>query len=76
MRFAITSGTGIREIVDERPDATSAYHQVLRLISLKRPAIRIFDADGYNVSLEKLRRLADREATKARMMNGRAIGER
>jgi hypothetical protein len=62
VRFVITSGTGIREIVDERPDASSAHQHVLRLISFKRPAIRIFDADGHSVSLEKLRRLADGEA--------------
>jgi hypothetical protein len=62
VRFVITSGTGIREIVDERPDASSAHQHVLRLISFKRSAIRIFDADGHHVSLEKLRRLADEEA--------------
>ena len=66
MRFVITSGTSIREIVDQRPDARSAHQHVLRLISLRRPAIRVFDADGHLVSLEKLRRLADEEGSKAR----------
>jgi hypothetical protein len=66
MRFVITSGTGIREIVDERPDASSARQHVLRLISFKRPSIRVFDADGHSVGLEKLRRLADQEAVEAR----------
>jgi hypothetical protein len=66
MRFVRTSGTGIREIVEQRPDAGSAYQHVLRLISFKRPAIRVFDADGHRVSLEKLRRLADGEGSKAR----------
>ena len=61
MRFVITSGTGIREVVDERNGATAAHQHVLRMISLKRPSIRIFDADGHRVSLEKLRRLADEE---------------
>ena len=61
VRFVITSGTGIREIVDERPGASSANQPVLRLISFKRPSIRIFDQDGQSVSLEKLRRLAGDE---------------
>jgi hypothetical protein len=61
MRFVITSGTGIREIVDERPDASSTHQHVLRLISFKRPGIRVFDPDGQSVSLEKLRRLASDE---------------
>jgi hypothetical protein len=65
MRFVITSGTGIREIVDERPDARSAHQHVLRLIFLKRPGVRIFDADGQSISLEKLRRLADAESVRA-----------
>jgi hypothetical protein len=65
MRFVITSGTGIREIVGERPDARSAHQHVLRLISLKRPGVRIFDADGQSISLEKLRRLAEAESVKA-----------
>jgi hypothetical protein len=30
MRFVITSGTSIREIVDQRPDAQSAYKRVIR----------------------------------------------
>jgi hypothetical protein len=64
VRFVITSGTAIREIVEERPDAGSAHQHVLRLISFKRPAIRIFDADGHSVSLDKLRRLADAGAGK------------
>jgi hypothetical protein len=48
----------------QRPDASSAHQQVLRLISFKRPAIRVFDADGHSVSLEKLRRLAVQEAVR------------
>jgi hypothetical protein len=66
MRFVITSGRGIREIVDERLNSSSAHQHVLRLISFKRPGIRIFDVDGHHVSLEKLRRLADQEGSKAR----------
>jgi hypothetical protein len=62
MRFVITSGTGIREIVDERPDARSAHQHVLRLISLKKPAIHIFDADGQSISLAKILRLAEAES--------------
>jgi hypothetical protein len=66
VRFVITSGTGIREIVDERPSASLALAHVLRLISLKRSNIRIFNDDGGSVSLEKLRRLADEESMQPR----------
>ena len=41
MRFVITSGTGIREIVDERADAKSAYKRVMELVSTRRANIRI-----------------------------------
>jgi hypothetical protein len=41
------------------PGASSAHQQVLRLISFKRRAIRVFDADGHGLSLEELRLLAD-----------------
>jgi hypothetical protein len=64
MRFVITSGTGIREIVDQRPDARSAYKRVMDLVSLRHPSVRIFDEDGLTVSLQKLRRLADEESVK------------
>jgi hypothetical protein len=66
MHFVITSGTGIREIVDERADARSAYKRVMDLVSLRRPSVRIFDQDGHPVNLTKLRRLADAETVKAR----------
>jgi hypothetical protein len=64
MRFVITSGTGIREIVDQRPDARSAYKRVMDLVSTRRRAFRIFDQDGHPVDLTKLRRLADAESVK------------
>jgi hypothetical protein len=66
MHFVITSGTGIREIVDQRADARSAYKRVMDLVSLRRPSVRIFDQDGHTLSLQKLRRLADEESVKAR----------
>ena len=64
MRFVITSGTGIRETVDERADAKSAYKRVMDLVSFRRPNIRVFDQDGRPVDLTKLRRLADAESVK------------
>ena len=64
MRFVITSGTGIREIVDQSADAKSSYKRVMGLISTRRPNIRIFDQDGHLVDLTKLRRLADAESVK------------
>jgi hypothetical protein len=54
----------IREIVDQRPDARSAYKRVMDLVSTRRPSIRIFDQDGQVVSLTKLRRVADEESVK------------
>jgi hypothetical protein len=61
MRFTITSGTGIREIVDQRNDARSAYKRVMDLVSTRRPNVRVFDQDGHPLDLNKLRRLADEE---------------
>jgi hypothetical protein len=62
--FIIYSGTGIRELVDRRPDARSAHQHVTFLTSLKRPNIRVFDPDGRPVSLEKLRGLAGQKKEK------------
>jgi hypothetical protein len=73
LRFVITSGTGIREIVEERSDATSTHEHVQRLISFKRSGIRVFDTDGHSVNLEKLRRLADQEAINARARHSRPL---
>jgi hypothetical protein len=64
MRFAIMSGTSIREIVDHRDDARSAYKRVMTLISARRPNVHVFDQDGLPVDLNKLRRLADEESVK------------
>jgi hypothetical protein len=58
VRFVVTSGTGARERVEERPDARSTLQCVVNLISLKRPGIRVFDADGRRVSFERLPELA------------------
>jgi hypothetical protein len=66
MRFVITSGTGIREIVDHREDARSAYKRVMDLISTRRPNVRIFDEDGHPVDLNKLRRLLDEEIVRTK----------
>ena len=64
VRFVITSGTGVREIIEERSDARAAREHVMRLISIKRPGIRVFDPDGQRVSLEKLTNLAKQEGEK------------
>jgi hypothetical protein len=58
MRFVITSGTGIREIIEERGSASLALEHVQKLVAFRRPAVRVFDPDGHEVTLEKLRRLA------------------
>jgi hypothetical protein len=64
MRF-ITSGTGIREIVDQRPDASSAPSARFAPDFLQKTGHPGIDADGHSVSLEKLRRLADAEGREA-----------
>jgi hypothetical protein len=64
MCFTITSGTNIREIVNQRADARSAYKRVMELVSTRRPNVRVFDQDGHTVSLTKLHRLADAESVK------------
>jgi hypothetical protein len=66
MRFVITSGTSIREIIDQRNGAGPAYKRVMDLVSARRPNVRVFDQDGRTVDLNKLRRLADEEALKGR----------
>jgi hypothetical protein len=58
VRFVITSGTGI---VEESAGARSAYRQVMYLLLLGKPGIRIFEADLHQVSLEKLHELAKLE---------------
>jgi hypothetical protein len=66
MLFTITSGTAIREIVDQRNDARSAYKRVMDLVAARRPNVRVFDQNGHTLDLNKLRRLADEEALKGR----------
>jgi hypothetical protein len=58
--------------VDERPDPSSALQHVLRLISFKRLAIRIFDANGHGVSLDKLRRFALADAGRPLVADSRS----
>jgi hypothetical protein len=53
MHFVITSGTGIREIVDQRKDARSAHKRVMDLVSMRRPNVRIFDQDGHPVEKDR-----------------------
>jgi hypothetical protein len=65
MRFVITSGTGIREVIDRRDGAGSAYKRVMDLVSARRPNVRVLDQDGRTVELNKLRRLAEEEALKS-----------
>jgi hypothetical protein len=62
MRFVITTGTGLREIVNERKDARSALECALTHMKRHRPNIRIFDEDGKSRSLNDLHRLADQES--------------
>jgi hypothetical protein len=66
MRFVITSGTGIREIVDQRNDARSTYQRVMDLVSMRRPNIHVFNQDGHPLDLNKLRRISDEEIVRTK----------
>ena len=61
MRFVITSGTGVREVVDQRKDAKSALECALTLVKRRRQNVRVFDEDGKPRSLNDLHRFADEE---------------
>jgi hypothetical protein len=62
MRYVITSGTSLREYVDQRNGAKAALEHVLSLIKRRYPNVRVFDEDGRKLSLNDLRRHEARES--------------
>jgi hypothetical protein len=46
MRFTVTSGVGVTEVVDRPESARAALEHVLVLLGRERNDVRIFDEDG------------------------------
>jgi hypothetical protein len=61
MRFTVTSGVGVTEVVDRPESARAALEHVLVLLGRKRNQVRIFDEDGSRRTPAELGLLADRE---------------
>jgi hypothetical protein len=61
MKFAVTSGVGVTEVVDRSESARAALEQVLVLLGRKRNDVRIFDEDGSRRTRAELCLLAARE---------------
>ena len=47
MKFTVTSGAGVNEVVDRPQSAKAALERVLMLLGRKRNDVRIFDEDGW-----------------------------
>ena len=58
MRFTVTSGVDVAEVVDRPESARAALERVLALLGRKRNDVRIFDEDGLRRSPADLCRLA------------------
>jgi hypothetical protein len=58
MRFTVTSGVDVAEVVDRPESATAALEHFLVLLGRKRTDVRIFDEDGRRRSPADLCRLA------------------
>ena len=61
MKFTVTSGAGVTEVVDRPASASAALEQVLALLGRKRNDVRVFDEDGRRRTLADLCRLAAQE---------------
>ena len=61
MKFTVTSGAGITEVVDRPASARMALELVLALLGRKRNNVRIFDEDGRRRTPAELCLLAARE---------------
>ena len=60
MKFTVTSGAGVTEVVDRPENAKAALEQVLVLLGRKQNDVRIFDEDGRRRTPADLCRLAAR----------------
>jgi hypothetical protein len=58
MKFTVTSGAGVTEIVDRPESAKAALEHILGLLGRKRNDVRIFDEDGWRRTPADLCRLA------------------
>jgi hypothetical protein len=54
MKFTVTSGAGVTEVVDRHPSAKAALEHVLVLLGHKRSDVRIFDEDN-GLELRRIR---------------------
>jgi hypothetical protein len=61
MKFTVTSGVGVTEVVDRPESARAAFERVLALLARKRNDVRIFDEDGGRRTLAELCLLAAQE---------------
>ena len=61
MKFTVTSGAGVAEVVEHYASARAALEQVLALLGRKRNDVRIFDEDGRRRTPADLCRLAAQE---------------
>ena len=61
MRFTVTSGVGVTELVDRPESARAALEHVLVVLGRKRSDVRILDEDGSPRTPADLRRLAAQE---------------
>ena len=58
MKFTVTSGAGVTEVIDRAASARAAFEMVLVLLGCTRTDFRIFDEDGRRRSPADLCRLA------------------
>jgi hypothetical protein len=58
MKFTVTSGAGVTEVIDRPASARAALELVLALLGRTRTDVRIFDEDGRRRSPADLCRLA------------------
>jgi hypothetical protein len=61
MKFTVTSGAGVAEVVEGYASARAILEQVLALLGRKRNDVRIFDEDGSRRTPAELCQLAARE---------------
>ena len=61
MKFTVTSGAGVTEVVDRPASARTALERVLALLGRKRNDVCIFDEDGRRRTVSDLCRLAAKE---------------
>jgi len=61
MKFTVTSGVGVTEVIDHPASARAALELVLALLGRTRIDVRIFDEDGPGRSPADLCRLAANE---------------